>query len=534
MAANSASRTISKQLQRRDPVASSATAAAASAPDGDELVELPAALEMLKTTRTTFYRWMKSGVIKGMKIGRQWRFYRSELQRFLDGAAPRIELPVTIEPFLDLLKTKLQALWNIDCGVSRAFLDQALDKPLPSDDPERVQLAINRIILLAIVMRAGDIHLGPRYNPEVERSAASLRFGIDGKLQEVAEVDLRLLPNLIQWLKSHAGCDTQVHQKPQDGRIVCKVEDRSVDLRICFVPALQGEMATLRVLIPQTISFSLDKLGLGPKVRSRLEQALDSRWGVVVLTGPTSSGKTTTLYSCISRVAGPHSKVMSVEDPVEYLLPWVDQMQLDLRAGVTFPVAVRAILRSAPQALLIGEICDRDTALLSCQAALTGHLVLTSLHAPDAPSALVRMVEIGIDPFVVGDALRMVMSQRLLRVVCPDCAEPHQPDRKQVELAERWAEAGGLVGDSQAPVWMRPVGCSKCLFTGFRQRVAVSEAMPLTPELGAALRRGAGVPELRRVAIDQGMVTMLADAVRRARAGETTLSEVVQLSGSLV
>ncbi|HTL53667.1 MAG TPA: ATPase, T2SS/T4P/T4SS family [Planctomycetota bacterium] len=523
-----------KRAARPVAAAPEPSSTAPTAPGSDGLLDLPQAIDLLKTTRTTFYRWLKSGAIKGMKIGRQWRFYRTELQRFLEGAAPRIDLPAAITPFLEDLRRQIVTLWNDDCVLSKAYIDKIKALSIPDDDPKRIDLALDWVITLALVMHATDIHLSPRFNAETGQQVGSVRFQIDGNLQEAATLDARLLPNLITKIKAAAACDVNIKNWPQDGRIVLKIENATLDLRICFIGIIHGEAATLRVLQPSAISFAMERLGLSSSDRTRISHALDSRWGVVVISGPTNSGKTTTLYSCLSQIAGPTRKVMSIEDPVEYMLPWVDQMQVDPRNGLSFAVAMRAILRSAPHAILVGEIRDRETLLLCCQAALTGHLVLSTLHAPDAASALVRMVEIGVDPFVIGDATRLTMSQRLVRVLCPDCAEPGTPDPRHLEQARRWAKEGGLRWDDHEAVFMKPVGCARCMHTGYRGRVAAAETLPLSPELGAALRRGAGAPELRKIAVEQGMTTMLADGVRRALAGETTLLEVMQHAGTIL
>jgi type II secretory ATPase GspE/PulE/Tfp pilus assembly ATPase PilB-like protein len=286
----------------------------------------------------------------------------------------------------------------------------------------------------------------------------------------------------------------------------------------------------LRILDRSSIKLHLDRIDYAPQDRERLLKAIRSPWGLVLLTGPTGSGKTTVLYATLNEITDDKRKVMSIEDPVEFLLPGVVQAGLNPRKGLTFAAALRGMLRSDPDVLMVGEVRDFETLMVSMQSALTGHLVLTTLHANDTPGGLKRMVDMGVDPFVVADATKLVMSQRLVRLVCKECAVAAEPDANQLELAAEMARSGSMGWPPAAPQWKKAVGCDKCAHTGYRGRTVVAEMLEVTPEIGKAMREGASRDELQRIAVSQGMTTMGADGVRRAARGETTLDEVIRVT----
>jgi type II secretory ATPase GspE/PulE/Tfp pilus assembly ATPase PilB-like protein len=307
--------------------------------------------------------------------------------------------------------------------------------------------------------------------------------------------------------------------------------EEEFDLRVCFLPATLGESLTVRMLDRSTSILTLDRIDYAPHDKELLLKALGAPWGLILIAGRTGSGKTTVLYACLNHLAGPECKIVTVEDPVQFLLPWAVQVQVRPDQGVTFPRAVRYVLRSAPNVILIDELRDIETLSLAQQAALTGHLVMTTLHVDEAAGALKRMVDIGAEPFVVAEATHLVLAQRLVRKLCPHCSVEETPRANQLDLAAEAARKGGLNLQSLKPQFRKPVGCDKCRMTGYTGRTVIAEALEVTPEIGRALRDNASLEELKAIAVGQGMTTMAADAVRRAAKGETTLHEITRVIG---
>ncbi|HUT36947.1 MAG TPA: ATPase, T2SS/T4P/T4SS family [Planctomycetota bacterium] len=481
-----------------------------------QLLTMRQAIELLKTSRPTFYRWVRQGRIVGTKLGRQWRFRRADVERFLAGQEPRIELRADLSPLIENLRRRVEALGAKDVA--------------PPDATDIVH-AVSLMIRLGVAMQASDIHIEPSRRAGREGTVGVLRYRVDGVLHPVAEIDARLLPALDEQWKTMANCDVHEKVRPQDGRIEVRLADTGqvVDLRVCFVPAVLGPSLTVRVLDASAVRLELDRLGYAPRDKERLLRALRAPWGTLLITGPTGCGKTTVLYACLNHLVSPERKLMAVEDPVEFLLPGVVQVAVRPQAGVTFATAVRSFLRSAPNVIMVGEVRDLASLQLVHQAALTGHLVLTTLHADEAARALVRMVEIGSDPFLVADSTKLIIAQRLIRKLCPECSVEAQPLASHLEQAATLARAGGLDWAALPKAFRAPRGCAKCHQTGFRGREVIAEALEVTPEIGAALRRGASLDELRTIAIGQGMTTMAADGIRRAAEGATSLEEVLRV-----
>ena len=484
------------------------------APGAGELLTLPQAIEMLQTTRQTFYRWLKAGRIKGMKVGRQWRFRKADVERFLAGRPAVVDLPIdaSIDPLVAGLTERLKSVGGPVGSVGG------------DNDVER---AVNTLIVLAAHLRASDIHVDPY------EKTAKARLRVDGVLQEVAEFDLRILPAMVERIKQMAACNVHERHLPQDGRIGIRLGTpagpREMDLRVCFLPALTGEAVTIRLLARENALIGLDRIDQSDADRRRLLRAIESPWGLVVISGPTGSGKTTVLYACLRHLVRPAVKIMSVEDPVEYFIPGVVQVQVSEKAGMTFERAIRACLRSDPDVMLIGELRNSAALMGSLQTALTGHLVLTTLHSDTAAGTLKRMVDMDAPEFVIADATRLVASQRLVRCLCPACSVPAEPTDEALDQARGLAREGGLDWDSLPKEFRQPVGCSDCGRQGYRGRVAIFELLEVTAEIGKALRRGASVDEMRAIAVGQGMTTLAADGIRRAAAGQTTLPEVFRV-----
>ncbi|MEI8194655.1 MAG: ATPase, T2SS/T4P/T4SS family [Phycisphaerae bacterium] len=479
----------------------------------DDVLDLDQAIAFLKTTRPTFYRWLRGGKFKGLKVGRQWRFRREDIERFLQGQEPPVELPADIKPLLAELRERLAA----------TGLDAA---PRHADNP--IAEAVDLMIRLGGRLRASDLHLEPQVDATGQHRAI-LRLRLDGVLQLQAGFDVRLLGLLAAHWKRLGGCDVRETQRPQDGRLLGEIDGRHLDLRICTVPAVMGEAVTARFLDSADVQLALDRMDFAPANRQRIDEALREPAGVILLTGPTGSGKTSVLYACLMAVAKPGCKTITIEDPVEYFLPNMMQVQINSAAGMTFASTMRACLRCDPDVVMISEIRDCESLEVLFQMALTGHLTFSSLHTEDAASTLGRIVDIGFPANVAADAIRLIVSQRLVRVLCPDCRQPVELDGTQRALAENLCRQGGLVLEALNPQFHKAVGCAKCNRTGYRGRTLIAETMVMSGELAAAWRRGAGTDELRTIAVRHGMTTIAADGFRRAAAGQTTIEEVCRV-----
>ncbi len=497
---------------KRSPKARSVTE---SSGDTADLLTMEQAIKRLKTTRPTFYRWLRSGKIKGSKVGRQWRFRPEDIDRFLSGDSPRIDLAASPAPLLEALDEKLASLKVNADGV---------DSGLAGED--EMSRAVHRIILFAMRLEASDIHVIPRGSDGGARPAAMIRFRVAGVLCHPIELDARLLPALIAKWKTLAACDVNETRRPQDGRIMANVGGEHVDLRVCFIPAVGGEAVTLRLLRKGSLVFDLEQIGYSEADLKRIHDGLNLPNGILLFVGPAGTGKTTTMYSALSRLNRPELKLLTFEDPVEYTFPGMVQMQKDDEAGLNFHNALRSILRSDPDIVMVGEIRDLQTLQILTQTALTGHLVLSTLHTDDAPSTPMRMLDIGLNPFLVADALRLVVAQRLIRKLCPHCSRATELGSEDLAQAMSLTRIGGVAWDSLPHDFREPVGCDKCGQTGYRGRMIIAETMVVTPELGSILRRGGSVHEVRSLAIGQGMTTMHADGIRRAAEGRTTIAEV--------
>ncbi len=378
---------------------------------------------------------------------------------------------------------------------------------------------VNALLERAITSRASDIHLEP------SEYDLKIRLRIDGVLHEVDAVPRGIQAALISRLKILSGLDITERRVPQNGRITKELGGRSIDLRTATLPTVWGEKVVLRVLDTGSIDLELRKLGFTDDNYARFSASFSKPHGMVLVTGPTGSGKSTTLYATLGEIARPEVNVITVEDPVEYRMDGINQVQVNVKAGLTFAAVLPAILRSDPDVVLIGEIRDRATAQLAVEAALTGHLVLSTLHTNDAPSAMPRLVEMGIEPFLVGSSLDSVLAQRLSRRLCEWCKEAYAPQEKDLAGAQWPFEVFGTPEN-----FWRPVGCRSCAQTGYRGRLAINEVMPVSEEIERLTVRHAAASEIKKVAIAEGMVTLRDDGLRKTMAGLTSLEEVLRVT----
>ena len=394
--------------------------------------------------------------------------------------------------------------------------DLASLKQVTEDAP--IVKYVNLLISQAINDRASDIHLEPAEH------SLRVRFRIDGVLHEVMHSPKSIQSGVISRLKIMADMNIAERRIPQDGRLSVSTQGYKVDLRVATLPTVWGEKVVMRILDNSTAMLTLEQLGFSEHNFTRYENSFTKPYGMVLVVGPTGSGKSTTLYATLNILNKPEVNIITVEDPVEYRLPGINQVQTLQKAGLTFASALRSILRSDPDIVLIGEVRDYETAQIAVESALTGHLVLTTLHTNDAPSAVTRLVEMGIEPFLVGSAVDSVLAQRLARRLCPKCAEPYTPDPETLRAARfPWDE------DEPVPTLYRAVGCSHCSRTGYRGRLALHEFMPITQEIERLAAARASAAEVEEVAMAQGMVNLRSDGMGKAKAGKTSLEEVLRV-----
>ena len=388
----------------------------------------------------------------------------------------------------------------------------------PGEDAPIVRY-VNSLLEQAIQNRASDLHLEPG------ESDMRVRYRIDGVLHEVDTVPKAVQSALISRLKIMANVDITERRVPQNGRLTVQIRQRSVDLRLATLPTVWGEKVVLRVLDTGGIDLELKSLGFAADNYDRYSASFSKPHGMLLVTGPTGSGKSTTLYATLAEISKPTVNIITVEDPVEYRLPGINQVQVNHKAGLTFAAVLPAILRSDPDIVLIGEVRDRVTAQLAVEAALTGHLVLSTLHTNDAPSAITRLVEMEIEPFLVGSSVDCVLAQRLARRLCDWCKEEYTPTQEKLEAA-RWP-----VDELPLPTALyKPVGCRSCSGIGYRGRIALHEVMPVSEEVEKLAVMRASAHDILRVAKAEGMHELRVDGLGKAVEGQTSLPEVLRVA----
>ena len=376
---------------------------------------------------------------------------------------------------------------------------------------------VNLIISQAITDRASDIHIEPG------RDDLRVRYRIDGVLTTVQRVPRSMIPGVISRLKVMAELDIGERRRPQDGRISVSHSGRTVDLRVATLPTVWGEKVVARVLDSPVASLQLADLNMLERNMGVFSESFSKPYGMILVTGPTGSGKSTTLYTTLATISKPTVNVITVEDPVEYRMPGINQVQVNTKAGMTFAAALRSILRSDPDVILIGEIRDEETAKIAIESSLTGHLVLSTLHTNDAPSSVTRLIEMGVEPFLVGSALDSVVAQRLARRLCGRCKE-------EVQATETELRVLGLPITGELPLVHRPVGCPQCSNTGYRGRIALHEVMGVDDEIERLASRNAPAAEIARHAEATGMTRLRGDGWAKVLLGHTSIEEILRVT----
>jgi type IV pilus assembly protein PilB len=426
----------------------------------------------------------------------------------------------------DDIESLLSRLGTLQSAAADAIIEEhGAETDSEALDPAEMQAGaedapviklVYSILAQAVSEGASDIHLEP------EEDDLRVRFRVDGVLREAAHIPRRMVNAVVSRLKIMSELDIAEKRVPQDGRVSVSVEDRRVDLRVTTLPTQRGEGGTIRILDESNAERTLDDLGMEGEARDRFEKAFSSAYGAVLVTGPTGSGKSTTLYAALAEMNQVEKKIITIEDPVEYRIPGISQMNVNRKAGLDFARGLRSVLRADPDIVMVGEIRDAETARIAIEAALTGHMMLSTLHTNDAPGAIARLNEMGIESFLTASAVDCVVAQRLARKLCSSCKEPIRIPAASV------AEAGVEVdGDIEG---YQPVGCARCGHGGYRGRIGIYSVMSLTERLKEMTVSHASESDIASLAREEGMVTLREAGIEKVREGQTSLEEVLRVT----
>ena len=403
-----------------------------------------------------------------------------------------------------------------DLGKIAHELDEPQDLLDATDEAPIIRL-VNSVLFQAVRQRASDIHF-----ESFERGLV-VRYRIDGVLYPILTPPKHLQSSIIARLKIMAGLNIAEKRLPQDGRFAIRTAGKDVDLRVSVLPTSHGERVVLRLLEKENRLLNLSEMGFAPDRLRTIQQLIHLTHGILLVTGPTGSGKTTTLYAALSEINAPDKNIITVEDPVEYQLLGIGQMQVNPKINLTFAAGLRSILRQDPDVIMIGEIRDRETAEIAIHASLTGHLVFSTLHTNDAASAATRLIDMGIEPFLVASSVVAVLAQRLIRKVCPDCKQSYQPDDEELIRL-------GVVPAKTKPTFYRGSGCPACTQTGYRGRTGIHELLVLDDEIRRLIGNKADAAAIRQAAVSRGMVLLKEEAAEKIFAGITTTEEVMRMT----
>ncbi len=394
---------------------------------------------------------------------------------------------------------------------------EVVDLRESADDAPVIRL-VNQIIAQAVEQGASDIHLEPN------GSELRVRFRIDGVLTESAMVQRRMVLGVISRVKIMSDLDISERRVPQDGRVGLSIDGKHIDLRVVSLPSVHGESVVIRILDKSSVVMSLEKLGMAPAEKDRFERAFHQAYGAVLVTGPTGSGKSTTLYAALGELNTVEKNIITIEDPVEYQLDGITQVQVNTKAGLHFSTGLRSMMRADPDILMVGEIRDRETAQIAIESALTGHLVLSTLHTNDAASAITRLVEMGIEPFLVASAIDCIVAQRLARKLCQYCKE------RQI-ISSDVLRANGIRSQFDMEAY-NAQGCPRCNYSGYKGRIGLYEVLVVSDEIRKLSLARAPAPEITEIAVRQGMRLLRDDGLEKVRLGMTSIAEVTRVTGT--
>jgi general secretion pathway protein E len=458
----------------------------------------------------------------------------------LDNASKMTGLPVkaaiatrtTITAAIDVAyEQRTTVIEEVAEELDSQNLDQLIDEVATSDDlldvvnrPPVIRL-VNDILFRALQLRASDIHVHP-YETKIQ-----IRYRIDGILYDTLSLNRNVLPLIISRIKVMAGMDIAERRMPQDGRCSVRLGQREVDLRVSTVPTSYGERSVLRLLDKSTALFGLHELGLWEDDLKKFDSMLTRTHGVIFVTGPTGSGKSTTLYACLNRINSAEKNIMTIEDPIEYQLEGISQMQVASKKGMTFATSLRHVLRQDPDVIMVGEVRDIETARMAIQSSLTGHLVFSTLHTNDSAGAVSRLLDLGVEPYLASSSVIAIMAQRLVRRVCPDCRQPYEPtDHELRELGLLSAGSGSSDMEQNGSGFFVGAGCDRCFQTGYRGRTGVYELMLINEEIQDLIYRRESAGTIKKVSLDAGLQTLRMDGARKVLAGTTTIAEILRVT----
>jgi type IV pilus assembly protein PilB len=424
----------------------------------------------------------------------------------------------------DDLQSVIARMSRLDDAVAEAIDEGEDDDDLASltevresaDDAPVIKL-VNSLIAQAVEEGASDVHFEP-----MESRDMRVRYRIDGVLRETTQIPRRMNAGVVSRIKIMADLDIAERRLPQDGRVSLRVEGHAVDIRVVTIPGVWGEGIVMRLLDKEQVLLAMDTLGIAGDSAARLDYAIRQSYGAILVTGPTGSGKSTTLYAALNQINSPEKNILTIEDPVEYQLEGINQIQVNLKAGLGFAQGLRSMLRADPDIIMVGEIRDAETARIAVESALTGHLVLSTLHTNDAPSAITRLTEMGIEPFLTASAVDCVVAQRLARKLCHHC-------RKPVVLSEASLRAAGFPVEANVEAF-EPTGCSRCNGSGYKGRIGVYEVMTLSEEIRAMTIERTSADVIRDIALRQGMKPLRVDGFDKVKQGLTSIAEVARVA----
>jgi type IV pilus assembly protein PilB len=450
----------------------------------------------------------------------------------------RLTLKIDIQPVIiteDDLNQAINKYYGISSSVKEVFkdLDVEIEELAPDKAPDEAQAAIdeapivrlvNLVITQGVKVRASDIHLEPNEQEIV------IRYRVDGRLRQEMSSPKNTQAAIISRLKIMSGMNIAEKRVPQDGRIQMKVEGMAIDLRVSAIPTVFGEKIVMRILYKSNILMKMENLGFLPDTLAKFRAVYTRPHGIILVTGPTGSGKSTTLSAVLNELNSPEANLMTVEDPVEYQIPGVNQVQVNVKAGLTFAMALRAFLRQDPDIIMVGEIRDQETAQIATQAALTGHLVLSTLHTNDAPGSITRLVDMGIEPFMAASTVVAILAQRLIRGVCPNCKTPYRLMPEDPYYPVVVNALGDFPPDRL--IFYQGKGCRQCNETGYSKRLAIHEVLMMNSELRSLITQNVPAGVLKEAAVRSGMRTLFQDGLVKALEGRTTIEEVVKAAYS--
>ena len=482
--------------------------------DSEELLTIDEAGKFLDTSKSTIYRLLGQGDLKGTKVGKQWRFRKSDLTAYLERGPEAISMDASARAELDALAGAIGDL-SVE-GLERG-----------SEDAKVMRIA-HYVVQQAIRAGASDVHVEPMQN------GVRIRHRVDGVLGEVMTIPKTLQAVLTARFKIMADLNIMEKRVPQSGRIPIKTDGSDYHLRLSTMPTYFGESIVMRILDKTSVLLGLDKLGLSEGERHSIEKWIHKPSGIIITTGPTESGKTTMMYSMLGQLDTETNKIMTIEDPVEFILPGVCQTQVNKRADLTFTAGLRSFMQHDPDVIMVGEQRDVESALTTVEAAVTGRLVLTVLHTEGAPAALIRLVEMGIERYSVASTVIGVVGTRLCRRLCPSCKTLVAGDSDLLSFIYKMADliaSGGYAMPDRLIIY-EAVGCEECRGTGYRGRIALHEVLDCEPRFTARLLQCASTDEMTKLAVENGMRTLLADGMSKVVAGETTVDEVLRATGT--